>query len=129
MHARFDVTATEIQTVVAKFYRLVRQDAVLGPVFAVHVTDWPPHEEKIARFWRNAILFERSYDGNPMQKHAAAGNVKPAHFERWLALFDSVLQDELPEHSALAWSHLAHRIGRGLSSGLHAQVGGPPHLG
>lgn len=96
----------------------------LGPVFAVHVTDWPPHEEKIGKFWRNALLLQREYDGNPMQVHKAAGNVKTRHFAIWLSIFDEVLERELPVDLARAWSGLAHRIGRGLSMGL-VDVGCP----
>ena len=61
MPPRFDVTPDDIDRVVAVFYAAVRKDDVLGPVFAAKVTDWPPHEAKIAAFWRNAILLERSY--------------------------------------------------------------------
>lgn len=121
---RFDVTADQINRVVATFYDCVRRHPGLGPVFATHVTDWPVHEAKIARFWRNAILFERSYDGNPMQVHRAAGNVRPPMFDVWLGLFDSVLRLELPEDTAAAWSALAHRIGRGLRLGLEADLPG-----
>jgi hemoglobin len=121
--ARFAITPAEIDRVVAEFYAVVRQHPGLGPVFAAHVTDWPAHEEKIARFWRNAILLERSYDGNPMQAHRDAGNVRPGMFEIWLGLFDSVLRRELPAETAAAWSALAHRIGAGLRYGLVEKVG------
>ena len=90
---RFPITAAEIDKVVAVFYARIRQHAALGEVFAAHVTDWPEHEIKIASFWRNAILMERSYSGNPMRKHMAAGNVHGAHFPQWLAVFDEVLRD------------------------------------
>jgi hemoglobin len=116
--ARFDITAAEIEAVVAEFYAIVRTHPGLGPVFASHVTDWPAHEAKIASFWRNAILFERGYDGNPMAVHKAAGNVRPGMFDAWLGLFDSVLRRELNPDQAQAWSALAHRIGRGLRYGL-----------
>jgi hemoglobin len=124
---RFQVTDTEIAAVVAAFYAAVRQHPVLGPVFAAHVEDWPSHEAKITRFWRNAILHERSYDGNPLAVHRAAGDVKTAMFTDWLALFDQTLARELPEDTAAAWSALAHRIGRGLIFGLGNQDG-PPSL-
>lgn len=116
--ARFEVTAAEIDAVVADFYAQVRAHPVLGQVFAAHVTDWPAHEVKIAAFWRNAILMERGYDGNPMQVHRAAGNVRPGMFDAWLAVFDSVLARQLRPETAQAWSALAHRIGRGLRYGL-----------
>lgn len=115
---RIPVSRAQIALVVATFYDRVRRDATLGPVFAAHVTDWPEHEDKITRFWANALLQERQYDGNPMQVHMAAGNVDPAHFAVWLPLFDAVLDEVLSEDVALSWSALAHRIGQGLRFGL-----------
>lgn len=125
---RFPITETQIAAVVASFYASIRQNPRLGPVFAAHVTDWPAHEAKITRFWKNAILLERSYDGNPMAVHRAAGNVRPEMFEIWLGLFDSTLDRQLPPDTAAQWSALAHRIGRGLRFGLEADAGGPPSL-
>jgi hemoglobin len=118
---RFPITHEEINRVVADFYAAIRVHPGLGPVFAAHVTDWPAHEEKIARFWRNAILMERTYDGNPMQAHRDAGNVMPGMFSVWLALFDSVLNRNLPPETAAAWSAMAHRIGQGLRYGVTPQ--------
>lgn len=120
---RFPVTPEQIDRVVATFYDAIRHHPGLGPVFAAHVDDWPAHEAKIARFWRNAILMERSYDGNPMRVHMEAGNVQPGMFSVWLGLFDSVLARELPPDTAAAWSALAHRIGAGLRYGLAQSQG------
>jgi hemoglobin len=89
------------------------------------------HEAKIARFWRNAILLEGGYDGNPMAVHRAAGNVRPGMFDDWLALFDNVLAQQLPQETAAQWSALAHRIGRGLRMGVIDDLtprGTVPHL-
>ena len=117
---RFDVTPDQIDRVVSVFYGAIRRHEVLGPVFAGHVTDWPAHEAKIAAFWRNAILYERSYDGNPMRVHMQAGDVRADHFPIWLALFDETLRRTLPPDPARAWSALAHRIGAGLRMGVEA---------
>lgn len=116
--ARFPISPDQIASVVADFYARIRLHPKLGPVFAVHVTDWPSHEAKITRFWRNAILLEGGYDGNPMAVHRAAGNVRPGMFDDWLALFDTVLSQQLPQETAAQWSALAHRIGRGLRMGV-----------
>ncbi|KIT15729.1 group III truncated hemoglobin [Jannaschia aquimarina] len=128
MPPRIPVSAAQIDQVVARFYAAVRAHPELGPIFAAHVADWPAHEEKIARFWRKAVLFERCYDGNPMQVHVAAGDVRPGHFPVWLSLFDAALDRELPVPLARAWSALAHRIGRGLSYGL-PQESAVPEIG
>ncbi|MEQ5871313.1 group III truncated hemoglobin [Sagittula sp. NFXS13] len=123
--ARFDITRDEIERVVARFYERVRGHPGLAPVFAAHVDDWPAHEARVADFWANAILMERSYDGNPVAVHRDAGNVRPGMFETWLALFDNVLAQELTETQAQAWSALAHRIGSSLRAGVVERMRGP----
>lgn len=121
---KFDVTRDDIARVVHAFYAMVRDHPGLGPVFAAHITDWPKHEEKIIRFWANAILYERSYDGNPLEVHRKAGNVRPGMFDPWLGLFDLTLRLELRPEQAAAWSELAHRIGRSLRAGVVEKVHG-----
>ena len=118
MPPRIDIDRQAIADVVAVFYERVRADGVLGPVFAERVDNWPAHEAKITRFWANALLHERSYSGNPMRVHMEAGNVRPAHFEGWLKLFDEVLATQISSPQREQWSALVHRIGRGLSFGL-----------
>ena len=125
---RFDVSETQIDRVVETFYACIREHPGLGPVFAAHVKDWPEHEAKIARFWKNAILHQRGYDGNPLAVHRAAGNVRLGMFGVWLGLFDSVLTLELPPETAAQWSALAHRIGRALMYGMQGEPGAPPSL-
>lgn len=127
---RLPVTGAEIDRVVARFYARIRSEPELGPIFARHVADWPEHEARIARFWRSAILMERSYEGSPMRAHFLAGDVRRAHFTPWLALFDAVLREELAPEAAAAWSALAHRIGAGLRMGVEQDrtPGGVPTL-
>ena len=115
---RINVTPAQIKNVVTTFYDKARQDPALGPIFERHVRDWPTHIEKIARFWRNAILHERVYDGNPMQAHINADAIETSAFRDWLELFDQVLNDQLAPEPAGQWSALAHCIGKSLSMGL-----------
>ena len=132
---RIKVSEAQIDAVVAAFYAKVRGDAVLGPIFFESLTRdgaiWRAHEDKIARFWRNALLRQPVYAGNPMLVHSGISAVKPAHFAIWLQLFDDVLAELLPGAIASSWSRLAHRIGRGLSMGLkqsRARAGSVPDL-
>ncbi|WIY23470.1 group III truncated hemoglobin [Parasedimentitalea psychrophila] len=117
---RFDITADQITHVVSVFYAQIRRHPVLGPIFADHIndSDWPAHEDKIARFWRNAILREKCYSGNPMRQHLTRPDIKAEHFPLWLALFHQVLQAELPAHLARSWAALADRIGEGFRAGI-----------
>ncbi|MEX1661632.1 group III truncated hemoglobin [Thioclava sp. 15-R06ZXC-3] len=129
--ARFDISADDIDRVVAHFYKRVRGHAMLGPVFAVHVTDWPAHEAKVAAFWKGAILREPGYDGSPMTAHRKAKNVRPGMFSGWLELFDTVLGEELAPEQAARWSALAHKIGTSLRQGVvdrETLAGGVPKL-
>ena len=121
---RFDITEAEIDRVVAAFYARVRAHHLLGPVFSGHITDWPGHEARIARFWKGAILFRPGYEGSPMMVHRRAGNVEAGHFPVWLGLFDDTLRRELDPLAAAAWSALAHRIGKGLRMGVE-DIGRP----
>lgn len=129
---RIPVTRGQIERVVKHFYAAVRTDDVLGPLFNGILSKdpeiWRTHEAKIANFWANAILHERSYDGNPMLVHSGISALDPTMFTNWLGLFDKTLSDQLPADLALQWSTLAHRIGRGLRFGVesaHHSIGPP----
>lgn len=133
---RFPISAAQIDKVVALFYARMRQHDVLAPVFFASIPNeapiWEHHEEKIARFWRNAILHERSYSGNPQHMHSMRPMIKPEHFAIWLGVFDEVLDEVLPAELAASWSALAHRIGAALRMGVianHQPEGAVPKLG
>ena len=117
---RFPATPAQINAQVAAFYARVRTDALLGPVFANHVDNWPAHEAKIAAFWRNAILYERSYDGNPQRVHIERPDVRPELFAHWLDLFEEVATQTLPPETATPWVALARRIGVGMKAGVQS---------
>lgn len=115
---RFLITSNDIDTVMRRFYRLIRAHAVLGPIFASHISEWPEHEAKIGSFWKKAILHEDGYSGNPMMTHMGVADMRAHHFEIWLELFDEVLTKSLAPAPAASFSALAHRIGRGLRLGI-----------
>ena len=128
MPPRFPITAEQITAQMRAFYVEIRGHEVLGPVFNARIgTDagaWRKHEDKIAGFWRNAILHERSYDGRPQQVHMRTPEVMPDHFPIWLDLFEEVAHRVLPDLPATAWTALARRIGDGMRIGI-AQVRAP----
>ncbi|MEM7267868.1 MAG: group III truncated hemoglobin [Pseudomonadota bacterium] len=127
------IDRTDIERLVAEFYRRVRLDQRLGPIFHAHIgetdAEWAPHLKKIEDFWANVMLKERAYSGNPMQIHMGVGELRPDDFPIWLAIFDDAAAQVLPTHKAQAFSTLAHRIGRSLSMGLaQARAGEVPRL-
>ena len=86
-----DITGLEdIQLFVNEFYSKVREDVLIGPVFADVITDWQPHLDKMYAFW-NAVLFGApGFKGNPFAKHAPLP-IAQEHFGRWLELFGETI--------------------------------------
>ena len=135
MPPRFAITPEQIATQMRAFYAGIRAHPVLGPVFMERIGNsaeaWNAHEAKIARFWRNAILHERSYDGRPQQVHMATKTVMPEHFPIWLDLFEETARRVLPAEVATPWAALARRIGAGMQMGVaqaRAPEGSVPEL-
>ena len=77
----------EVTRLVHAFYARVRADALLGPVFAAHVDDWPAHLAQLVDFWSAMLRGTRRFRGAPVQRHNALPGLDAAMFERWLALF------------------------------------------
>ncbi|GJD87303.1 Group 3 truncated hemoglobin ctb [Methylobacterium hispanicum] len=102
------------------FYARVRQDPLIGPVFAAAVPDaaWPRHMATIRDFWSSVLLKTGRYKGNPFGKHQALGGLEPAHFARWLGLFEATAAERFPPEIAAALTERAHRIGDSLKAGL-----------
>lgn len=80
-----------VSDLVDRFYGLIRSDAQLGPIFANKISEWDPHLAQMKRFWRSILFSSGEFFGNPMLKHLAIPQLAPAHFERWLELFDKAL--------------------------------------
>jgi hemoglobin len=102
------------------FYARVRRDALIGPVFATAIADpdWPQHMATIQAFWSSVLFKTGRYKGNPFAKHLALGRLEPAHFVRWLSLFEETAAAHFPHDIAGALIERAHRIGDSLKAGL-----------
>jgi hemoglobin len=87
----------EIEILVNKFYDKVKQDDLLAPLFA-HV-DWPHHLPVMYNFWASMLLGDRSYTGNPFQKHVPLP-LKVKHFDRWLSLFTATIDENFSGEKA-----------------------------
>jgi hemoglobin len=98
------------------FYAAARQDALLGPAFA-GVAEWEAHIAQLTRFWSSVALMTGEYHGQPMRAHAHLA-LTPAHFARWLALFERVARATLTAEGAEHMLERARRIARSLEMGL-----------
>lgn len=90
-------TEADVALLVERFYARVRQDAELGYIFDdVAQVNWSEHMPRITAFWSTMLLNTGTYAGNPMRPHldlALKTPLRPAHFDRWLALFSQTLID------------------------------------
>jgi len=77
----------EVIALVHRFYAHVREDPLLGPVFARHVHNWDAHLAQLVDFWSAVLRGTRRFSGAPMPRHMALPGLQPALFDRWLALF------------------------------------------
>lgn len=80
----------DVERLVDLFYEKVRNDELIGPVFA-HV-DWPAHLPTMYNFWSSMLFGEMSYRGNPFQKHLKLA-IGTEHFARWLELFEETVDE------------------------------------
>ena len=104
-------TEADIRRFVERFYAAVRQDPELGPIFDARIAGaWPEHLDRMVDFWSSILLGSARYRGNPLDKHAAVPEIRSAHYDRWLALFETVLLAELAEPIARDVVARAHRM-------------------
>jgi hemoglobin len=112
------VTEPMIRTLVETFYARVRKDPVLGPIFNREVEDWDEHLGKLSDFWSSVTLMSGRFKGRPMATHAAVGDITPAHFVHWLALFGQTAGEVCPPAAAALFAAKARTIGQSLQMGL-----------
>lgn len=84
---------TDIQLLVDTFYGKIREDQLLKDIFNNKIQDrWPQHLAKMYTFWQTVLLDEHTYYGSPFVPHAKLP-VDLEHFEKWLLLFNSTVDD------------------------------------
>lgn len=83
----------DIKLLVDTFYSRIREDLMLKDIFNNVIQDrWPQHLEKMYRFWQTVLLDERTYSGTPFVPHAKLP-VEKAHFDQWVRLFNSTVNE------------------------------------
>lgn len=115
-------SVAQIERMVHRFYERVRDDDLLGPVFARRVDRWAPHLDRMVLFWRAVLRsegpFVASARGGPPVLHRAIDELSAHHFERWLSLFGEVVDDIYEPPVAQNIKQTAGRIAVGLSRHL-----------
>ena len=94
------VDAEYIDHLIEAFYAKIRDDSLLGPIFAERIADWPSHLTRMKAFWRSVLHNSGEFSGNPMLKHLAIPGLELKHFAHWLDLFYETLRDAEGQHAA-----------------------------
>jgi hemoglobin len=104
----------DCERLVRAFYGRALRDPVIGFLFTdVARLDLEEHVPRITSFWETVLLGARSYAGGAFRPHAALHmqvRLRPGHFQRWLTLWRTTV-DELfeGERAELAKAH-AERV-------------------
>jgi hemoglobin len=118
----------DCERLVRAFYGRALTDPLIGWIFVdVAKLDLEEHVPAITSFWETMLLGTRTYTGGAFAPHAALNAkvpLRPGHFERWLVLWDSTV-DELfaGERAELAKAH-AHRVAQAFLQRLAALSAG-----
>ena len=123
------VSREQLTTLIHAFYRDIRTDESLAPIFArVIGDDWSAHLDRMVEFWCTVMLGSRSFRGNVFGKHMAIDGVAPAHFVRWLSLWRAHTALEVDPPAAEELQRIAQGIARNLYLGLFGRPPAPSEL-
>ncbi|MEI4482533.1 MULTISPECIES: group III truncated hemoglobin [unclassified Phyllobacterium] len=116
---RDTVTEMLVERLVHEFYRRVRDDSLLGPIFEDRLAGrWELHLAKMVDFWSSVAMRTGRYSGNPHSMHQHLG-LKPEHFVHWLNLFKKTVDDICTVSAAELFIVRANRIADSLQIGLN----------
>jgi len=115
----------DIELLVKRFYEKVMPDPLIGAFFTsvVHFS-WEVHIPVMISFWESVLLGVQSYKGNPMVKHIelnALQRLEPAHFERWLALWEETVKTYYRGEKAQMAIDRAHSIAKIMQAKIKAE--------
>lgn len=118
-----EITEESIRVLVNRFYRRVRDDEALKPVFEGVIgaddASWGPHLRTMYDFWSSVMLTSGRYHGNPMQKHKDIPAFDESLFDRWLELFALTARETHEAEAAEVFIEKSQRIASSLRLGLY----------
>jgi len=117
LRAETGIDEAMIDALVEGFYARVRDDALIGPIFAARISDWAPHLAQMKLFWSSVALSTGAYQGRPMPKHLPLP-IDARHFDRWLEIFGATARDLCPPIAAAHFIERARRIAESLELGV-----------
>jgi hemoglobin len=125
-------TSADVERLVRAFYGRAMDDPMIGYLFTdVAQLDLEAHIPDITSFWETILLGAQTYRGGAFAPHARLHLKSPlrgGHFERWLVLWTSTV-DELFEGPRAGYAkHHATRVARAFHSRIET-LGQPAPTG
>ncbi|WP_295199280.1 group III truncated hemoglobin [uncultured Chryseobacterium sp.] len=97
-------TRQDIEHLVNSFYDKVVRDGTIGFFFNdVAKVNWDSHLPKMYSFWESILFGQMTYKGNPMGAHFPINELQAMekhHFERWLELWISTIEENFTGENA-----------------------------
>ncbi|PKV52087.1 hemoglobin [Aquimarina sp. MAR_2010_214] len=88
----------DVAMLVAVFYKKIRKEKSLGPIFNHVIKDWDKHLDRLTDFWETNLLFVPKFKGNPIEAHKQVDqtfnhSITNEHFGIWLQLWITTIDD------------------------------------
>src|SRR5665647_1089897 len=117
----------DVLTLVTTFYRRAFDDELLGPIFVdVARMDLAHHLPIICDFWETVLFQAGLYRRNALQIHLSLNARAPLgapHFERWLRLWTTTVDDAFAGEKAELAKTQAARIAGSIQRRLQGRSG------
>ena len=103
-----DLRAEDIHATLVAFYAQLEHEPLLAPYF--EALDMAAHMPRIASFWETLLYHTNSYTGNAVLPHMSMPGLTSAHFARWVATLEAILDARFEGPTTERMKALAHRI-------------------
>lgn len=110
-------TQEDVFILVNTFYKNIRKDLLLGPIFNSNIPDdeWINHIDKLTNFWITILFGIPVFKGNPGMKHlkvdeSSNHQIEQVHFEHWLYLWETTIDSLFNCHLSRKAKFMAKNI-------------------
>jgi hemoglobin len=120
-------TRDDCEQLVRAFYARAMQDPIIGFIFTdVAKLDLEAHVPVLTDFWETLLLGAQTYDRGSFHPHAALHakvELRPGHFDRWLALWYQTVDELFAGPRAQAAQAHAYRLAQAFQRRLAGHPG------
>lgn len=109
----------DIYLLITSFYKKVRENEILGPIFNHMISDWDTHLDRLTDFWETNLLFVPKFKGNPVAVHQKVDktfnhSITNEQFGIWLQLWITTLDNLFSGKKAELAKNRARKMATGL---------------